>query len=48
MISDQSYMGNVRKVETAEGIIHQYAAQQPVIGYRCRQLNSLFDILKPW
>ena len=36
------------KVEKTEGIIHQYAGRQPVIGYRSRQLNSLFDILKPW
>ena len=26
---------------------HRYAGRKPVIGYRYRQLNSLFDILKP-
>ena len=49
IILEQFYMGNVLlKSRKTEGIIHQYAGRQPVIGYRSRQLNSLFDILKPW
>ena len=49
IILEQFYMGNVLlKSRKTEGTIHQYAGRQPVIGYRSRQLNSLFDILKPW